>query len=136
MKRPILFSYQLVTGLSDFSTGTLLIVAPALTLRLMGLQLPADALPMLSFVGAFVLSVGLCCLYGGYLAARGACAGRLENVWMLTAIIRSSIAVFVTAQVLSGALEAGWSTVAFFDAACALIQAIGLRKCWLRHDAR
>jgi hypothetical protein len=136
MKRPILFTYQLLTGLSDFSTGTLLIVAPAFTLRLMGLHLPADALPLLSFVGAFVLSVGLCCLYGGYLAACGVCAGKLENVWMLTAIIRSSVAVFVTAQVLSGMLETGWSTVAVFDAACALIQVIGLRKCWLRHVAR
>jgi hypothetical protein len=136
MKRPFLFSYQLLTGLSDSSTGAMLIVAPALTLRLMGLHLPLDALPLLSFVGAFVLSVGLCCLFGGYLAACGACAGKLENVWMLTAIIRSSVAIFVTAQVLSGALETGWSSVAIFDAACALIQVIGLRKGWLRHVAR
>jgi hypothetical protein len=136
MKRLILFSYQLLTGLSDTSTGALLIVAPVLTLRLMGLHLPVDALPLLSFVGAFVLSVGLCCLYGGYLAAYGGCSGKLENVWLLTGIIRSSVAVFVIAQVLSGTLETGWLTVAGFDAACALIQVVGLRKGWLRHVAR
>jgi hypothetical protein len=80
MKRPVLFSYQMLTGFSDSSTGVLLIAAPEFTLRLMGLHVPADALPFLSFVGAFVLSVGLCCLYGGYLAYCGACAGKLEIV--------------------------------------------------------
>jgi hypothetical protein len=123
-------------GLSDALTGALLIVAPELTLRLMGLHVPADALTFLSFVGAFVLAVGLCCLYGGYLAACGGCAGKLEIVWMLTAITRSSVAIFLATQVLSGTLEAGWLTVAVFDAACALIQAIGLRKGWLRHAAQ
>jgi len=33
--------------------------------------------------------------------------------------------------VLVGDLESGWITVAVFDAACVLIQAIGLRKRWL-----
>jgi hypothetical protein len=135
MKRPVLFSYQMLTGFSDSSTGVLLIAAPEFTLRLMGLHVPADALPFLSFVGAFVLSVGLCCLYGGYLAYCGACAGKLEIVWMLTAIIRSSVAAFVVMQILFGALEAGWLTVAVFDASCALVQAIGLRKGWLRRAA-
>jgi hypothetical protein len=55
---------------------------------------------------------------------------------MLTAITRSSVAIFLATQVLSGTLEAGWLTVAVFDAACALIQAIGLRKGWLRHAAQ
>jgi len=135
MKRPVLFSYQMLTGFSDSSTGVLLIAAPEFTLRLMGLHVPADALPFLSFVGAFVLSVGLCCLYGGYLAYCGACAGKLEIVWLLTAIIRSRVAAFVVMQILFGALEAGWLTVAVFDASCALVQAIGLRKGWLRRAA-
>ncbi|MDR3727913.1 MAG: hypothetical protein P4K86_12810 [Terracidiphilus sp.] len=136
MKRRVLFSYQLLTGLSDTSTGVLLIVAPELTLRLMGLHVAADALPFLSFVGAFVLSVGLCCLYGGYLAYCSSCNEKLGTVWLLTAIMRSSVAIFVITQILSGSLESGWLTVAVFDAACALVQVIGLRRGWLRNAAR
>jgi hypothetical protein len=136
MKRRVLFTYQMLIGLSDTSTGALLIVAPALTLRLMGLHATPEALPFLSYVGAFVLSVGLSCLYGGYLAYCGACAEKLGVVWLLTAITRSSVAIFVVAQILSGSLEAGWLTVAIFDAACALVQIIGLRKSWLLDVAR
>jgi hypothetical protein len=131
MKHPVLFSYQMLTGLSDTSTGALLIVAPELTLHLMGLHAAPEALPFLSFVGAFVLSVGLCCLYGAYLACCAPCARKLGVVWLLTAIMRTSVAIFLITQVLLGTLEAGWLTVAVFDAACALIQGIGLRKGWL-----
>jgi hypothetical protein len=137
MKRRVLFTYQMLTGLSDTSTGAMLIVAPVFTLRLMGLHVASDALPFLSFVGAFVLSVGLSCLYGGYLAYCGACAEKqLSVVWLLTAITRSSVAIFVVTKILSGSLEAGWLTVAVFDAACALIQVIGLRKGWLLDAAK
>lgn len=136
MKRPVLFSYQMLIGLSDASTGALLIVTPQLALRLMGLHAADDALPFLSFVGAFVLAVGLCCLYGGYLAACGGCAGKLAVVWLLTAIMRSSVAIFVFTQNLSGSLETGWLTVAVFDAACVLVQVVGLRKGWLRDAAQ
>jgi len=136
MKRLVLIAYQMLTGLSDTATGVLLIAAPAFALRMMGLHAPVDALPFLSFVGAFVLSVGLCCLYGGYLAICGGCAGKLSAVWLLTAIVRSSVAIFVVTQVISGALDAGWAKVAVFDAGCALIQGIGLRKGWLRDAAQ
>ena len=59
MNRPILIGYQLLTGFSDASTGVLLLAAPGLALRLMYLSVPSDALIYISFVGAFVLSVGL-----------------------------------------------------------------------------
>ena len=73
MSRRLLLGYQLFTGLSDTSTGVLLILDPAWTLRLMRLQVSQDALPFLSYVGAFVLSVGIACLYGAILATRSAC---------------------------------------------------------------
>jgi hypothetical protein len=136
MNRPILVGYQLLIGLSDTLTGTLLIIAPALTLGLMQLHVAANALPFISFVGAFVLSVGLACLYGAWLTYSKASATKIEVVWLLTAITRGSVAIFVVAQVLSGALEAGWLTVAVTDGACVLIQAVGLRKGWLRHAAK
>jgi hypothetical protein len=136
MNRPILFTYQLAIGLSDTITGALLIIAPEFALRLMRLHVPVDALPFLSFIGAFVLSVGLACLYGALVIARRGSPCKLEVVWLLTAITRASVAIFVVSQILAQTLEAGWLPVAITDGACVLIQAIGLRKGWLAHVAR
>ena len=135
MNRPILLGYQLLIGVSDTATGILLVVAPAFTARLMHLHVPSDALPYLAYIGAFVLSVGLAGLYGARLTFRGGCRSRLEVVWLLTAITRASVAVFLVAQIMSQTLETGWLTVAIFDGACVLIQAIGLRKGWLADAA-
>jgi len=98
MNRPILLAYQLLIGLSDTLTGALLIVAPEFTLRMMHLHPPPDALPFLSFVGAFVFSVGIACLYGAWIVLYGGSAIRLEMIWLLTAITRSSVAIFVVSQ--------------------------------------
>jgi hypothetical protein len=136
MKRPILLTYQLLAGASDSSTGALLIAAPAEALGLMGLRAPADSTPFLSFIGAFVLAVGLSYLYGGLLVGRAGNSSRLEAVWLLTAIIRGSVAVFVLTEVLAGALQFGWLTIAIFDGACVFVQAVGLRKGWLLNVAR
>ena len=93
MNRPILLGYQLLIGLSDAVTGALLIIAPEFTLRLMGLHVPTDSLPFLSFIGAFVLSVGLACLYGALVIAHRGSPCKLEVVWLLTAITRGSVAI-------------------------------------------
>ncbi|MFZ1085129.1 MAG: hypothetical protein WAN35_09215 [Terracidiphilus sp.] len=136
MNRRILISYQLLIGFSDTMTGALLMIAPEFTLVLMRLHAPADALPYLSFIGAFVFSVGLSCLYCGYLMIRRASPCRLEIVWLLTAFTRASVAFFIAAQILAHTLELGWITVAVTDGACVVIQTIGLRKGWLAHVAR
>jgi len=107
MKRSYLFAYQLLTGLSDTSTGLLLIFAPELALRLMHVQVPTDALPYLSYIGAFVLSVGLACFYGAILTRRILFTQKLETVWLLTAITRGCVAAFVLANVLP-ALPGSW----------------------------
>jgi hypothetical protein len=99
----------------------------------MRLHAPADALPFLSFIGAFVLSVGLACLYGALVLFSRGDPCRVEIVWLLTAITRASVAIFVITQIMAQTLEAGWLTVAISDGACVLIQAIGLRKGWLAH---
>jgi len=135
MKDLLLLSYQLVAGFSDTSTGALLIVAPLFTIRMMGLAVPRDASPFLSFIGAFVMAVGLSYFYGALLVRRTSGAQRLEAVWLLTAIIRSSVAIFVAAAVVSGSLAPGWLAIAVFDGICVLIQARGLRRGWL-HVAR
>ncbi len=136
MNRSILIGYQLLIGLSDTMTGALLIVAPAFTLRLMRLHASADALPFLSFIGAFVLSVGLACFYGALVTIRRGTPSKVEVVWLLTAITRASVAIFVGEQILTHELEAGWLSVTVSDGACVLIQANGLRKGWLANVAR
>jgi hypothetical protein len=67
---------------------------------------------------------------------RSGSLSKLKIVWLLTAITRASVAIFIVAQVFSHALEMGWITVAATDGACVLFQAIGLRKGWLTHVAR
>ena len=136
MKDLYLLTYQLIAGASDTSTGALLIAAPVFTVRMMGLSVPNDATPFLSFIGAFVLAVGLSYLYGALLVRRTGGEPRLEAVWLLTAIIRSSVAIFVLGAVLNGTLAPGWLTIAIFDGICVLIQARGLRRGWLLHVTR
>ncbi|RZU43667.1 hypothetical protein [Edaphobacter modestus] len=132
MKRRLLLGYQILTGLSDASTGVLLIVAPTTTLHMMRLHAPQDSLPYLSYVGVFVLSVGIACLYGGVLlTTRPVLVQKLEAVWLLTAITRGLVAIFVVAKIFSGSLEPGWMTVALTDGAIALLQTIGLARGWL-----
>ena len=131
MKHPVLFGYQCAAGLSDTVTGALLCAVPQFTLHHMGLHIAADAMPYISYIGAFVFSVGICYLYGALLIAVEAPAARMEMVWLLTAFTRSAVAIYVLKGVLVGDLESGWITVAAFDAVCALIQAVGLRRKWL-----
>lgn len=131
MKDLFLVVYQLVAGASDASTGALLIAAPFFALRIMGLNVPHDAAPFLSFIGAFVLAVGLTYLYGALLFRRAGNVARIETVWLLTAMIRASVAIFLLAAVLNGSLAPGWLAIAVFDGICVLIQARGLRRGWL-----
>lgn len=131
MKHSMLLAYQWVTGAVDVSAGVLLYLAPALTLRMAGLHTPLDAAPYVSYIGAFVLSVGLSCLYGAWLLQQGAAPERLETVWLLTAFARSAVAIYVFKGILAGQLEAPWIGVAMFDAACVVVQGIGLKRRWL-----
>ena len=133
MKHHILIAYQLLTGVSDTATGLLLIAAPVLTLRLMHLHAAEDALPFLSYIGVFVLSVGVACLYGAWLALNISPPDKLEVIWLFTAMTRGLVAVFLAIKLASGVLEAGWFTVALTDGAFALIQFSGLTRGWLRN---
>jgi len=133
MKHSLLMAYQLATGLSDTATGILLCVAPAFALRMMGVHAPADALPYIGYIGAFVLSVGLACLYGARIARMPSCIERLETVWLLTALSRAAVAFYLLPEISIGNFGHAWLSVVFFDGACALIQVIGLRRGWLRN---
>ena len=52
-----------------------------------------------------------------------------------TAFTRAAVAVYVLQAIVTGKLEAAWISVAAFDGACVLVQAIGLRRKWLK-DAK
>lgn len=135
MNRSVLVAYQLFIGVSDFVTGVLLYLAPGFTLYLMHAHAPASASPFISFIGAFVVSVGLSCLFGARLTMQHAAHERVEVVWVLTAIARGAVAIYLTKAILFGQLEPVWCMVASFDAACVVFQAFGLRSRWLA-DAR
>ncbi len=132
-RKTLLFWYQLVTGFSDTVTGLLLIFAPAFTLRLMHVPAAPATLPFLSYVGVFVLSVGIACLYGATLV-RAQESARLETVWLLTAITRGLVAIFVAVQVMTGNFDAGWVSVAVTDGIFAMVQSLGLARGWLAHE--
>ena len=133
MRHSFLLAYQLITGLSDTGTGLLLYMAPAFALSLMGLHAPSEAYPYVSYIGAFVLSIGMSCLYGARLIARDAPPGRIETVWLLTAFSRGAVAIYVLKGIIAGEFAVPWLTVAAFDTACVVIQAVGMRKRWLVH---
>lgn len=131
MRHSMLLGYQWMTGTADLCAGVLLYLAPALTLRMMGMSAPVDATPYVSCIGAFVLSVGLSSIYGAWLLQQEATPERLETVWLLTAFARSAVAIYVIKCVLAGELEAPWIVVAAFDGICVVVQGLGLKRRWL-----
>jgi hypothetical protein len=109
-KREIIKWWSVGAGSMDAVTGLLLIVAPLLVLRVLGIApLAAAALIFLNWVGVFVLAVGLS--YGLALTGRA----RGEAVWMFTGLVRILVAVFLTIRVVTGAMEPAWLLVAVSD---------------------
>jgi hypothetical protein len=136
MKNKLLLAYQILTGLSDSLTGILLVFAPALTLHLMQVKAPADSLVYISYIGAFVLSTGIACLYGTSLITPTRISEKLEAVWLLTAITRGLVAFFVASSILRGTLSSAWLSVALSDGFLAILQTVGLAGGWLRVTGR
>lgn len=112
-------------GSMDALTGLLLIVFPEGVLRLLGIAAPAaEAMVFLSWIGVFVMSVGLS--YGLALGKRA----RGETVWIITSVVRMMVAVFLTTRILGGSLEKAWAWVAVADASVAVVQGLILRAGW------
>lgn len=124
-------AYQWLAGLCDTTTGVLLVFVPAWTLRLMGAQVLPQPVAFASFVGAFVLSVGLAYFYAARLPLTSANAARWRTVWFLTALTRTLVAVFLASQIVIGRMEHAWLTVALTDGALAAFQWTGLSRGWL-----
>lgn len=113
-----------VAGGGDAATGVLLVAAPALVLRLLGIS-PDGDLVFLRLAGVFVGCVGLSYLYPWLLRDRLRRARRVVAAFEMTAMFRLAVALFVGVAVASGALEMPWLAVGAYDAVVALAQ-IGL----------
>lgn len=123
--------WSMAVGSMDAMTGVLLIFFPALVMRMLKIEPPAEeSLVFVSWIGVFVMSVGLS--YGLALGKRG----RGEAVWMFTSLVRISVAVFLTVRILDGSLAKAWAMVALADAAVALVQMVALRSGWWREVQR
>ncbi len=126
-----LLLYQWLAGLCDVTTEALLAFAPSWTLSLIGVRHGPQPVEFTSFIGVFVLSVGVAYLYAARLPMITANAPRWQTVWWLTALSRTLVAVFLLWKISAGRLEMAWLTVALTDGALAIFQWIGLRKGWL-----
>lgn len=123
--------WSAAVGSMDALTGILLIFFPVLVLKMLKIEPPSqDALVFLSWIGVFVMSVGLS--YGLALGKRG----RAEAVWVFTSMVRLLVAVFLTIRILDGSLQRAWALVALSDAVVALIQIAILRAGWWREVHR
>ena len=120
-----MIGWSAAVGAMDALTGLLLVVAPAVTLRLLGIEPPgAEALVFLSWMGVFVGAVGLS--YGLVLLNRR----RGSTVWMVTALVRVLVGVFVVCRIAAGDLVVGWGVVAVTDLVVAGVQLAVLRAGW------
>jgi hypothetical protein len=124
--------YQIVAGLTDTGTGVFLLFAPGWTLRLMGVSQLPQPIWYASYIGVFVLCVGLsyfAILRSPLALSTGATSWRTQ--WMVTALIRAAVAMFILIQIATGAMQPAWVAVALTDGMYAGIQIDGLRRNWI-----
>jgi hypothetical protein len=123
--------FMLIAGLTDTSTGLLLIARPEFTLGIMGIQSVPMEIVYMQFIGAFVLATGSAYLVMLRLYQRLKDLSLIKTTLILTAWLRLVIGLFVSAAVIRGALECAWIMVAITDGSFALIQIGALRhSCW------
>ena len=130
-KQQLVIWWSLAVGAMDAVTGLLLVVAPAFVLKLLGIPVPSpDALVFLSWMGVFVAGVGLS--YGLVLIDRK--SG--PTVWMITALVRVLVGVFVSWRIMDGSLVPLWAVVALTDLIVASGQLALLRAGWWEEARR
>lgn len=129
-----IIAFQYAAGLCDTCTGLLLIAAPELAVRMMRVETAPSPIVFLSYIGVFVLAVGLSYLWIAWrspLSQETALAWKTQ--WQITALIRSAIAVFLAVAIAAHQLDIAWLLVAFTDGVVACIQWLGLYRGWLAH---
>jgi len=131
LRRTLAIAFTAFAGGLDTIAGLGFVFLPEATLAAMGAdpEMEADAF-FLSFVGVFVVSVGL-----GYLWAlqrwlkRGDTAF-LRAVWRLTILFRLASGTYCAVSLLNGDLDAGWLGVPLADFVFASLQIWLLRAGW------
>lgn len=127
--------YCLAAGSADAATGLLLLAAPGFVFARLGLE-PLPAPPVYaSFVGAFVLAVGLSYLYPLALGAAGL-AARWRQLFETTAISRLAVAAFLAFAIPGGGLGAAWGLVLATDLGLAVFQLYRLKLAAAEAKAR
>lgn len=122
--------WSVLVGAMDACTGALLVLAPAWTLRLMGVPpVTPSALLFLSWMGIFIAAIGLS--YG--LVFRG--PREAEAVWIFTSGVRTLVAIFVAWKIMSAALPTPWCSVAISDGLVAAAQWLILKAGWWKGAA-
>jgi len=120
--------FQWAVGACDACTGILLVFAPVWTLHLMGMKNIPDPADIISFVGIFVAAVGV----SYFLVNREDVAG-WKMQWKVTALVRLSVACFLTWKIFGAHWEMRWITVLLTDLVIAAVQIVGLKRGWLDH---
>ena len=124
-KVKFLRSWSAAVGSMDAMTGLLLILVPALVLRMLKIEPPSrDALVFLSWIGVFVMAVGL-----SYAMALGG-RTRGETVWTFTALVRILVALFLVIRILDGTMDKTWALVGASDGIVGVLQIVILRAGW------
>lgn len=118
--------YCLLAGACDASTGILLLAAPRQVSALLHLE-PVPLPVYASFIGVFVLGVGLAYLYPFLLGASGR-EQRLGVVLETTAISRLGVAIFLGTAMAQGRLGLAWSIVMATDLSLGLFQLAWRRR--------
>jgi hypothetical protein len=128
-----LLAYQYTAGLCDTATGLLLLLAPEWTLRLMRVTIIPKPVVFASYVGIFVLGVGLTYIQAAITRTPGGIRDtNWHGQWSITALFRSLVALFLICQIAAGRMERAWITVAVVDATFATVQWLGLGRGWLK----
>lgn len=113
----------LAAGVMDASTGLGLVVAPALTLKLMLVDAPgSEGLHLVRFIGCFVWAVGMSYLWG---LAGG--AARLRFVFGVSLFFRFAAGLFTLVSVFLGLLSPAWAVVSVTDLGLCAAQLFFLR---------
>lgn len=121
--------YQWAVGGMDACTGFLLVFFPVWTLHLMGMKRIPDPADIISFVGIFVMAVGL-----SYFLVREKDPIGWEMQWKVTGLMRACVAGFLAWKIFFCGWEVRWATVLFTDISIAVVQFAGLKKGWLRNE--
>ena len=130
-KTAFLKYWSLAVGTMDVLIGLLLVFFPALMLQMLKIEPPsADGLVFVSWIGVFVISVGLS--YGLAFGRRG----HGEAVWIFSSVVCLLSAVFLTTRILGESMPGSWTLVAVACALVALVQIVFLRAGWWREVHR